>query len=62
MNRHLRGNPFLLKRNQITNNAKEVFDFNNILLMNSTVISGRGIGIVIKTGQDTYIGQMGRFK
>jgi Mg2+-importing ATPase len=40
------------------NNAKEVFDFNNILLMNSTVISGSGIGIVIKTGKDTYIGHM----
>jgi P-type Mg2+ transporter len=53
------GESIPVEKKLATNNAKEIFDFNNILLMNSTVVSGRGIGIVIKTGQDTYIGKMG---
>ena len=42
-----------------TNNPKDIFNFSNICLMGSSVISGNGTGLVIKTGFDTYLGMMG---
>ncbi len=42
------------------NDGKSIFDIDNICLMESSVISGYGKGIVIKTGTETYIGTMGK--
>jgi Mg2+-importing ATPase len=42
------------------NKPKEVFDISNVILMNASVISGKGTGIVIKTGTNTFMGEMGK--
>lgn len=42
------------------NESNDIFDINNICLMESSVISGTGVGVVIKTGCETYIGKMGK--
>ena len=39
--------------------ADEIFDISNICLMGSSVVSGRGEGVVISTGFDTYLGKVG---
>ncbi len=39
--------------------STDIFEINNILLMNSSVISGEATGLVINTGTNTYIGCMG---
>ncbi len=39
---------------------QNIFDINNILLMESSVISGSATGVVINTGLNTYIGSMGK--
>lgn len=39
--------------------AKEIFDIDNICLMGSSVESGLGTGVVIRTGFDTYLGAVG---
>ena len=41
------------------NGAKEIFDIDNICLMGSSVESGLGTGVVIRTGFDTYLGAVG---
>ena len=38
----------------------EIFDLKNICYMGSNVISGSGTGLVIKTGQNTYLGKMNK--
>ena len=46
-----------------SNGAKEtddVFNIQNICLMGSNVVSGSGIGAVITTGFDTYLGKMNK--
>ena len=43
-----------------TKDSTNIFDINNICLMQSSVVSGEGIGVVIKTGIDTYLGMMGK--
>lgn len=48
------------KNNKVNNNAKEIFDINNICLMGTSVVSGRGEGIVINTGFNTYLGKVGK--
>lgn len=42
------------------NNSSNIFDISNICLMESSVISGSGIGVIINTGTQTYIGSMGK--
>lgn len=41
------------------NDAKEIFDIDDICLMGSSVESGLGTGVVIRTGFDTYLGAVG---
>ena len=41
------------------NDVKEIFDIDNICLMGSSVESGLGTGVVIRTGFDTYLGAVG---
>lgn len=48
------------KNNKVNNNAKEIFDINNICLMGTSVVSGRGEGIVINSGFNTYLGKVGK--
>ena len=43
-----------------SNEAREITNFSNILLMGSSIISGDGIGIVINTGFNTYLGLMNK--
>ena len=38
----------------------DIFDLKNICYMGSNVISGAGTGLVIKTGQNTYLGKMNK--
>ena len=38
----------------------DVFNIQNICLMGSNVVSGKGIGAVITTGFDTYLGKMNK--
>ena len=39
--------------------CNQIFDINNICLMGVTIESGRATGVVIKTGFNTYLGQVG---
>ena len=39
--------------------CSQIFDINNICLMGVTIESGRATGVVIKTGSNTYLGQVG---
>ena len=39
--------------------CNQIFDINNICLMGVTIESGRATGVVIKTGSNTYLGQVG---
>ena len=48
------------KETKSDNKAKEIFDINNICLMGTSVVSGRGEGIVINTGFNTYLGKVGK--
>lgn len=43
-----------------SNETGEITNFSNILLMGSSIISGDGIGIVINTGFNTYLGLMNK--
>src|SRR5574344_291060 len=54
------GESIPVEKKMILKHKNEIFDLDNILLMNASVISGRATGIVFKTGLDTYIGQMGK--
>ena len=40
-------------------NCNQIFDIDNICLMGSTIESGKATGIVISTGVNTYLGQVG---
>ena len=40
--------------------AKEIFSIDNICLMGTSVVSGRGSGVVLSPGFDTYLGHVGR--
>ena len=44
------------------NNETDPINMNNICLMGSNVISGKGKGVIIKTGLDTYIGKINKKK
>ena len=50
------------KSTKIDNEPSDPIEMNNICLMGCTVISGQGKGIVIKTGLDTFIGNMNKKK
>ena len=52
-------NPIEKKANT-NKNKDQVFDLDRICLMGSSVISGKAIGLVIKTGPDTYLGKVGK--
>ena len=41
-------------------NKDQVFDLDRICLMGSSVISGKAVGLVIRTGTDTYLGKVGK--
>ena len=40
--------------------TKDLFSFANICFMGSSVVSGRGLGVVFATGFDTYLGKVGQ--
>ena len=50
------------KKNKTNKNIDDVLSMNNICLMGCNVISGSGLGVVVKTGMDTYIGKMSKTK
>lgn len=50
-----------IEKKAITNkNKDQVFDFDRVCLMGSSVISGKATGLVIETGPDTYLGKVGK--
>ncbi|MDO4996636.1 MAG: magnesium-translocating P-type ATPase [Bacilli bacterium] len=49
-----------VEKNTTSNETDELFNINNICFMGSNVISGSGIGIVIKSGFNTYLGNMSK--
>ena len=54
------GESVLIEKKQLSsNNPKEIFDIENICLMGTSVVSGRGSGLVISTGFDSYLGKVG---
>lgn len=52
--------PIEKKANCAGKESDEIFNIQNICLMGSNVISGKGIGVVITTGFDTYLGTMNK--
>ena len=44
----------------LENDNSNLFDISNIALMGSNVVSGLGTGLVLKTGLDTYLGNVGK--
>ena len=52
--------PIEKKANYAGKESNEIFNIQNICLMGSNVISGKGIGVVITTGFDTYLGTMNK--
>ena len=54
------GESVLIEKKQLSsNNPKEIFNIENICLMGTSVVSGRGSGLVISTGFDSYLGKVG---
>ena len=49
-----------VEKNCISNDTDELFEINNICFMGSNVVSGSGIGVVVKSGFDTYLGNMSK--
>jgi Mg2+-importing ATPase len=47
-----------IEKTNLYNNSEELFNISNICYMGSSVTSGTGTGLVIKTGFDTYLGNM----
>lgn len=47
-----------VEKTATNNQADSVLNMQNICLMNSSVVSGSAKAVVIKTGKETYIGQM----
>lgn len=54
------GESVLVEKTVETNEAKGIFDINNICLMGSSVVSGSGTAVVIQTGFNTYLGRMSK--
>ena len=54
------GESVLVEKTTTPNEPKGIFDINNICLMGSSVVSGRGTAVVIQTGFDTYLGRMSK--
>lgn len=52
--------PIEKKANCAGKESDEIFNIQNICLMGSNVISGKGIGVVITTGFETYLGTMNK--
>ena len=50
------------KNIHVKSKSSDPIDINNIALMGCNVISGQGKGIVVKTGLDTFIGNMNKKK
>ena len=50
------------KKSKINETEEDVINMNNICLMGCNIISGSGLGVVIKTGLDTFIGEMSKRK
>ncbi len=50
------------KKSKINETEEDVINMNNICLMGCNIISGSGLGVVIKTGLDTFIGEMSKKK
>jgi Mg2+-importing ATPase len=47
-----------VEKTTLYNNSEELFNISNICYMGSSVTSGTGTGLIIKTGFDTYLGNM----
>ncbi len=45
---------------KISENGKSLLSMDRILLMNTSVVTGRGKALVIKTGKDTYLGNISK--
>ncbi len=45
---------------KINENGKSLLSMDRILLMNTSVVTGRGKALVIKTGKDTYLGNISK--
>ena len=45
---------------KISKNGKSLLSMERILLMNTSVVTGRGKALVIKTGKDTYLGNISK--
>ena len=45
---------------KISKNGKSLLSMDRILLMNTSVVTGRGKALVIKTGKDTYLGNISK--
>ena len=56
------GSEAVEKNINIENESNDPIEINNICLMGCNVISGQGKGIVVKTGLDTFIGNMNKKK
>ena len=54
------GESVLVEKTVENNEAKGIFDINNICLMGSSVVSGSGTAVVIQTGFNTYLGRMSK--
>ena len=54
------GESVLVEKTTTSNDAKGIFDIDNICLMGSSVVSGSGTAVVIQTGFDTYLGRMSK--
>src|SRR5574344_2088647 len=54
------GESIPVEKEVLNNNAKQIFDIKNIILMDASVISGKGTGVVISTGVNTFLGKMGK--
>ena len=54
------GESVLVEKMTTPNEPRGIFDINNICLMGSSVVSGSGTAVVIKTGFDTYLGRMSK--
>ena len=54
------GESIPVEKTNTTNDASEIFDIQNVLLMGSSVISGSGTLMIINTGFNTYLGRMSK--
>ena len=54
------GESIPIEKSTLKKESSNIFDINNICLMESSVVSGEGVGVVINTGTNTYLGLMGK--